>query len=121
MMPHPPLPHAVCPEVAISVPSIAVAGSTVQVLTFVTTTPRPALEGVTVATSPAAAEVVAGNAVFQTPEGSGSNNFTFAHSVELPENGVVVFITVDVSGVDHGEMCTKTSSFTTRTNLIQGN
>ena len=112
-------PPAVCPEVTISVPSIVVAGSTVQILTFVTTTPRPALEDVNVTTHPPPVQVVPSDTVFQTP-GASENNFTYHHTVQLPFVNMV-FIVVDVSGVDSGEMCSKVNSFTTRTNLIQGN
>lgn len=115
-----------CPEVKVFTPAVAITGSSIHVLTFVTTKPRPPLNGVSVSIESPMMEdspVVPSDALYSMPHDM--NNYTFVHTIHLPlrtsQERYRVLISVDVSGVPHdAAACSSVDTRVVSTSLIQG-
>ena len=115
-----------CPAVVVSAPSVATTGSTVDIVTFIKTKPRPDPNSVSMT-------AYLGGQFHMLPESdipvvyaapNSNNNYTFIHRLQLPQtahgdNGSVR-IFVNVSSVPRGDSCQFTDSIFRRIQLLHG-
>lgn len=115
-----------CPKVQVYVPPVATTGSLLTVLTFVATKPRPLPEAITVKvvnSEPGDMPVVANADIYPAP--SGSNNYTFVHTIHVPEQTTAerdrLLVSVNMSRIPHDRSrCGGVDIQQLRTKLIQG-
>lgn len=113
----------VCPEITISAPTFATTGTPVDLLTFVTTKPKPAPGSVTVHVLENDVPVVSSDMLYPAP-GNNVHNYTFVHTLLLPQAtsplSGLLRVRVNVSAVPHGD-CSLEEGTITVINLIKVN